>query len=105
MKVADLEKYVRCADELFTYVELRDIFTYMREIKRPLVEQHKKILGKQHLTACLGSENRRFYVWQLHPDVVLLINSHKGIVIDVTENATKEVVVDVVYQYLGTMLK
>ncbi len=105
MKTADLEKYVYCADGLFTCAELYKILSHMREIKRPLVEQHKKILGKQHLTACLGSENRRFYVWQLHPDVVLLINPHKGIVIDVTENATKEVVSDVIYRYLETMLK
>lgn len=105
MKLADLEKYVYCADNLFTCAELIEFLTLMSKIKRPLVEQHKKVLGKQHLTACLGSENRRFHVWQLHPDVVLLINARKGIVIDVTKDTTKEVVGSVIKQYLGAMLK
>lgn len=104
MHAAEMEKYTRSAYDALGH-DVQGVYnTLMCAIARPLVKEHKKWLGRQHLTVILGSENRRFWVWRLHPDVVLLVNDHKGIVLDVTENASKADILNSINQYLVDML-
>ncbi len=73
------------------------------ECPRPLLSSHWDRLGPPHLRPVLGSENRRFHVWRVTPKVIVLVNPVKGIVFNVTKNATPQEVAEAVTAYLTAM--
>lgn len=53
-----------------------------------LTKHHVNVLGRQHVCRPLGSENRRFWIWQLWPDAVLMVNNTKGVCLEVIPETT-----------------
>jgi hypothetical protein len=63
------------------------------------VSWHKLRLGRQGTCQNLGSERRRFWVWQVAPEAIILISNHKGICFEVQMGTPVTRVVEIARQY------
>lgn len=100
MKITDLERFTVDPSSIQTPVWAE---FWALSVQHPLVATHQKAFGKADLTACLGSENRRFSIWMLHDKVILLVNSTKGAVINCTPNVLQSDLEKTIRYYIKCM--
>lgn len=63
-----------------------------------IVQSHKDVLGRQDTCKILGSERRRFYIWNLE-ELVILVHKVKGVCLEVPPDTTPQRVWELVHLY------